>query len=239
MLEAIDFDLHMTDEFVRPATTGKSKATNRCYCQVGFDEQGRQILQEGGSPLIWDYRDTEILEYNLSGAVSRIRLRKRPLSNGGPAQLHIDANAVLARFVQQPSKNGLHITSERWAKSDDGFRLDVSCTFEHFITFDPSGIVRIETDTLPDGVKANREVSWQRRGLLNRLIAFVTQTKHTSDHRGLEQLMSAAPLCHAPRGEAAGWHKRRRPPVQPPKLRTELITRVTILPTTVVRQLTK
>ena len=120
-------------------------------------------------PLIWEYRDTEIVEYNLSGAASRTRLRKRPLSNDGPAQLHIDANAVLARFVRQPSETQVHITSERWAKSDNGFTLDISCTFEHFITFDSSGIVRIETDTLLDGVKANREVSWRRRGLFTRL----------------------------------------------------------------------
>lgn len=169
ILESIDFDLHMTDGFVRPATRWKSKATDRCCCQVGFDKQGRQILEEGGSPLIWEYRDAEILEYNLSGAESRIRLRKRPLSDGGPAQLHIDANAVLSRFVLQSSPTQLHITSERWAKSDNGFTLDISCTFEHFITFDSSGIERIETDTLLDGVKANREVSWQRRGLFTRL----------------------------------------------------------------------
>lgn len=171
ILEAVDLDLHLTDEFVRPPTKWKRKATDHCHSKVGFDELGRQILEEGGSPRIWDYRDDAVLEYSLSGDLSRCRLRKRPQSSDGPAQLQVSCEAVLVRYQEQQSDTQLHVTSEHWQKSDGGFELDNACTFAHTLIFNQAGLVRIETDTILNGVKAGRQISWQRRGLLSRMIS--------------------------------------------------------------------
>lgn len=166
----VDFELYMTDEFVRPATVWAETASDFCFCRVGFDAQQRQRLHDGGAPLVWEYHEDRVVEYNLSGDPERgrVRTRKRqPAGDHEPQQWHVSADAVTARFFDRLSETQIRVTTEAWVRHDNGLTLDTSLGFEHVLTVSARGQLKtIETATIQDGQPVHRAVSWERPGRL-------------------------------------------------------------------------
>lgn len=170
----VDFELYMTDEFVRPAIRWAANQTSRCDCKIEFDNRDRPRLADGGSPLVWEYREADILEHNLSGDIEFGRLRKRNLLPEHPEQIHVSATAVKARYFDQESESLIRVVTEEWRLTDDGFTHDRSFEYVHELILDQNGcLLRIETAVFTDGKEAGRTPTYERptkrTGILNRL----------------------------------------------------------------------
>lgn len=168
-LAKIDFDLYMCDGFTRPTLQLSNEPTKKCFRKFGYDASNRLRYEEQGTPLAWEYQDGVITEFNLSGPLSRARIKRAAFGPAGMDRVvEVFDDSIHVRTFEYDGARIARVHQQYWKKNGERFALDTSFEIVHYVSYDDAGeLQQVESASIRDGQEGPRSVSHRKRTVRN------------------------------------------------------------------------